>query len=290
MVIAEIGPPARVTDRLCAHVWLGEDPLTPRKPYLLKLATCMVTAIPEPVLRVIDLDTRESVPADRLATNEIDTGIRDLDRSIAVDLYADNKETGSFILIDPESYDTVGLGTIDGVPQNERHRSARRAMVELLRSTESHARSIAEAASWRVTGSIDTFIIAAFITGSPRVGGAVALTEIATKTALYYLHERAWILIPWRKRSASQRSSVPTPRMNAAADSSGLRTQEAVMVAGKSLFEVGVQRPDETQIQSGMASWSSPQASAESPPPEIAFDLADWADLKVSLKPSGSLN
>jgi uncharacterized membrane protein len=30
----------------------------------------------------------------------------------------------------------------------------------------------------------------------------VALIEIATKTALYYFHERIWILIPWGKRSA----------------------------------------------------------------------------------------
>jgi uncharacterized membrane protein len=32
------------------------------------------------------------------------------------------------------------------------------------------------------------------------VAGAVALTEILTKTALYYFHERIWILISWGKR------------------------------------------------------------------------------------------
>jgi hypothetical protein len=31
--------------------------------------------------------------------------------------------------------------------------------------------------------------------------GAVALTEILTKTALYYCHERLWILISWGKRA-----------------------------------------------------------------------------------------
>jgi hypothetical protein len=30
----------------------------------------------------------------------------------------------------------------------------------------------------------------------PKPAGAVALTEILTKTALYYFHEQAWILIP----------------------------------------------------------------------------------------------
>jgi sulfate adenylyltransferase large subunit len=205
-VLAEIGPTPFVVDRLCAHlVWMGEDALTPHRPYLLKIATCAVTAILEPGLRVIDLDTRKSVPADRLSLNEIGTGILELDRRIAVDCYTDNKETGSFILIEPETCDTVGMGFVDGVLQDELHRSATMksaTITDYIRSTESHARSVAKAASWRATGSIDTFIIAAFITGSAKLAGAVALIEIATKTALYYFHERIWILIPWGKRSA----------------------------------------------------------------------------------------
>jgi uncharacterized membrane protein len=80
----------------------------------------------------------------------------------------------------------------------------RAVITDLIRSTESHARSIAKAASWRMTGSFDTFIIAAFITGSPKAAGAVALTEILTKTALYYFHERIWILIPWGKTAGKK--------------------------------------------------------------------------------------
>jgi sulfate adenylyltransferase large subunit len=205
-VIAEIGTPAPVTNRLSARlVWMGEEPLTPGRPYLLKLAACTATATVEPGLCVFDLDTRKSTRADCLPINGIGTGILELDRRIAVDRYADNKETGSFILIDPESYDTVGMGMIDEVLQSGSQRPARIgvAIAGLIRSTESHARSIAKAASWRMTGSLDTFIIAAFITGSPKAAGAVALTEILTKTTLYYFHERIWVLIPWGKRPSS---------------------------------------------------------------------------------------
>ena len=70
----------------------------------------------------------------------------------------------------------------------------------LIRATETHGRSIAKAFSWRATGSLDTFLVAAVITGSSKVAGAVALAEILTKTFLYYLHERIWALIPWGKR------------------------------------------------------------------------------------------
>jgi sulfate adenylyltransferase large subunit len=209
-VIAEIGASAPVADRFYARlVWMSEEPLIPGKPYLLKLAACTATATLEPDLSVIDLDTRQSTPADCLQINSIGTGTVELDRRIAVDRYADNKETGSFILIDPESYDTVGLGMVDQVLAAEHRRSVHlgAAIADLIRSTESHMRSIAKAASWRMTGSLDTFIIATFITGNPKAAGAVALTEILTKTLLYYFHERVWILIPWGKR--------PTSRSNA---------------------------------------------------------------------------
>ena len=71
---------------------------------------------------------------------------------------------------------------------------------DIIRTTESHARSIAKAISWRATGSVDTFIVAAVITGSSSLAGGVALAEVLTKTALYYLHERVWALIRWGKR------------------------------------------------------------------------------------------
>jgi sulfate adenylyltransferase large subunit len=172
-VIAEIGAPAPVTNRLSAQlVWMGEEPLTPGKAYLLKLAACTATATVEPGLCVFDLDTRKSTPADRLPMNGIGTGILELDRRIAVDRYADNKETGSFILIDLESYDTVGMGMIDEVLQAESQRPARIsvAIAGLIRSTESHARSIAKAASWPMTGSLDTFHHRCFHYGQPESG------------------------------------------------------------------------------------------------------------------------
>jgi sulfate adenylyltransferase large subunit len=245
-VIAEIGATALVADRLCVHlVWMGEDPLTPGKPYLLKLATCMATAIPEPGLCVIDLDTRKSVPAKRLAMNEIGTGILELDRRIAVNRFIDDKETGSFILIDPETCDTVGMGIVDGVLQSELHRSAHAGSAitfELLPSTESHARSVVKAASWRATGSFDTFIIAAFITGSPKAAGAVALIEIATKTALYYLHERIWILIQWGKRAATREKFHAAPRVDVPAEGPGNSRPEATNADKKSGNRTGISR------------------------------------------------
>jgi uncharacterized membrane protein len=64
---------------------------------------------------------------------------------------------------------------------------------------EGHHRSLAKAVSWRMTGSIDTFIISYIITGRASLAAPIALTELLTKIALYYFHERAWALVRWGK-------------------------------------------------------------------------------------------
>ena len=79
-------------------------------------------------------------------------------------------------------------------------RSGTAAKTRLSRWTETHARSFAKAVSWRATGSLDTFVVAFVITGSPKVAGSVAVTEILTKILIYYLHERVWAWVPWGKK------------------------------------------------------------------------------------------
>ena len=62
---------------------------------------------------------------------------------------------------------------------------------------DSPLRSLTKAISWRITGTIDTFIISWVITGQPLLASGIALTEIITKIALFWLHERAWNSIRW---------------------------------------------------------------------------------------------
>ena len=58
--------------------------------------------------------------------------------------------------------------------------------------SDSPYRSLAKAVSWRVTGTLDTFVISWLITGELALATGIALTEIVTKVVLYWLHERAW--------------------------------------------------------------------------------------------------
>lgn len=59
-------------------------------------------------------------------------------------------------------------------------------------SVDSHARAVAKGVTWRVIGTLDTFLWSWLITHEPIKAGSIASTEIFTKIALYYLHERLW--------------------------------------------------------------------------------------------------
>ena len=67
----------------------------------------------------------------------------------------------------------------------------------LFNGREAHSRSLVKAISWRVLGSIDTFLLSLFFTRSVGAAGAIATTEVLTKMFLYYFHERVWAGISW---------------------------------------------------------------------------------------------
>ena len=66
-------------------------------------------------------------------------------------------------------------------------------------SRDAHSRSFAKAVSWRITGSIDTFILSWIITGDAKIAGAISAVEVVTKIILFYFHERIWAKIHWGK-------------------------------------------------------------------------------------------
>ena len=59
-------------------------------------------------------------------------------------------------------------------------------------SVDSHARAVAKGVTWRVIGTLDTFLWSWLITHEAVKAGSIASTEVFTKIALFYLHERVW--------------------------------------------------------------------------------------------------
>lgn len=60
-------------------------------------------------------------------------------------------------------------------------------------------RSLVKTLTWRVVATIDTFVIAWWITGRWNWAAGIAGLEVITKMILYYSHERVWEKVRWLK-------------------------------------------------------------------------------------------
>lgn len=62
----------------------------------------------------------------------------------------------------------------------------------VTRHGDSRKRHIAKTFTWRCVGTLDTMLLAWWISGNPLTGLKIGGIELVTKMVLYYLHERAW--------------------------------------------------------------------------------------------------
>src|SRR5437763_3061795 len=78
----------------------------------MKLGAKTVTATIAPLKYKLNVDSLEHVAATKLELNEIGVCDLELTQPIAFDPYAENRETGGFILIDRISNATVGAALL----------------------------------------------------------------------------------------------------------------------------------------------------------------------------------
>lgn len=57
---------------------------------------------------------------------------------------------------------------------------------------ESRKRHIGKTITWRTIGTIDTMLLAWWISGNPLTGIKIGFAEMLTKMIFYYAHERIW--------------------------------------------------------------------------------------------------
>jgi bifunctional enzyme CysN/CysC len=112
-MILAASAPAEVADQFeCTLVWMDDEPMLPGRPYWMKVGTNTVTATVTDIRYQINVNTQEHVAARRLELNAIAVCKLSLDRAIAFDPYAQNRDTGGFILIDRMSHHTAGAGML----------------------------------------------------------------------------------------------------------------------------------------------------------------------------------
>jgi len=112
MLSAVDSPPDVANQFEATIIWMSEDEMLPGRSYLLKIGarTASVTMV-TPKYKV-NVDTLERLAAKTLRLNDIGVCNLSLDRPIVFDTYKENRDTGSFILIDRLSNNTVGAGLL----------------------------------------------------------------------------------------------------------------------------------------------------------------------------------
>jgi sulfate adenylyltransferase large subunit len=127
---AQAEPPTVGTEFEADVVWMDERPLDPGRVYLIKQATKTVTA-----------EIHHGLVLNQIGTVNVSTA-----RPLVFDRYAENRATGSFVIIDPATHFTAGAGMISNpLTHTVRSVSAPISAAERLALLARHAGSDAEA-------------------------------------------------------------------------------------------------------------------------------------------------
>lgn len=196
-VICASNQPVTGAKALSARVlWMSAEPHDPQKSYLAKLATTTVAAFVHAPETLLDVETYQEKHGDTVGINSIFTTRLSFDRIIAVAPYRDNRDLGSFILIDRLSNEVVALGFVGTLEVSERGSPLETAPVK--RWAFSHdplRRSLLKTASFAI-GTL--LLMVALIAIGPTTLAVLACG--VAEIAFFLAHERVW---------ASSRAGLP---------------------------------------------------------------------------------
>src|SRR5260370_3182003 len=113
-LLADPREPPECVDQFAAHVvWMSDQPLLPRRPYLLTIGTRTAPHTITSLMHGIDIETLAHLADRTLGLNEIGFCNLSTAAPVAFDPYSVCRDTGAFILIDRRTNETSAAGVID---------------------------------------------------------------------------------------------------------------------------------------------------------------------------------
>jgi bifunctional enzyme CysN/CysC len=111
-----LAPPASrpaVADQFAAHIlWMDETEMLPGRQYMLRMGHAWTAASVTTIKHRVDIATGQHQAATKLALNEIAFCNLATASPLAFDPYAENRQTGAFILVDRFTNRTAGCGMV----------------------------------------------------------------------------------------------------------------------------------------------------------------------------------
>ena len=103
-----------IADQIAARlIWFDEEPMLPGRAYTLKCGCQTTTATVSSLKYKLNVDNLDHVAGKTLELNEAGSCNLSIAKALAFDPYAENTDTGSFILIDRFTNATVAAGMIE---------------------------------------------------------------------------------------------------------------------------------------------------------------------------------
>jgi len=133
MIVRPLNLPSAGSEIDATICWTSEQAMEPGTQYWLRQTTREVRAFVNRVVYRIDVDTLHRDEVERFELNDIGRIHLTTSQPIFFDRYEMNRETGSFILIDPHTNDTVAAGMIRGAVQSVDDLPAEEGEAEELR-------------------------------------------------------------------------------------------------------------------------------------------------------------
>ncbi len=110
MIVRPGNQPQVCRDADVMLVWMSEQPMVPGKPYWVKHTTRRTSGEVQQIRYVVDVNTLHQSPAATLKLNEIGRCRISLRDPVMLDPYRRNRVTGSFIVVDRITHETVAAG------------------------------------------------------------------------------------------------------------------------------------------------------------------------------------
>jgi bifunctional enzyme CysN/CysC len=119
MLVRSRNRPEAVTRQIDADLcWMNEEAMRKDRPYVLQHTTRRTQAYVSKVVYRTNVETFHREEADTFELNDIGRVELETADPLFIDPYKMNRSTGSFILIDPDTNDTVAAGMIRGEAEN----------------------------------------------------------------------------------------------------------------------------------------------------------------------------
>lgn len=113
-VLSAKNSPLEISDHFAVHILCTHGQLLPSRTYYFKFGHKQTTGFISNIKHQIDINTLHEENVEALSMNQFGLCYINLFDKIPFNLYEDNKELGSFIIIDRMTYETVGMGMIRG--------------------------------------------------------------------------------------------------------------------------------------------------------------------------------